>query len=416
MELSILVYVLLIIAVARMLGEVVSRMNEPPILGELLGGILLGPFVLGAVVPWLDGMYTEKFITDLADLGIMFFMLYVGMEFSSQTMFAHMRRGVALAAVGVGVPLALGLVVGHAAFGLEGTTLLFVSLAVSVTALPVTIRILKDMGVLRTKTGSVIVSASLITDLGLLFAMGVILGDGDGYSGYGEVALVAVGFVVFFAATFLVGRYLVPRVYSLLARMQTGEAAFAVAVIIAICFAVLAEQMGLPSFIGAFVAGMLLRETGKGLRTWARVEGILSGVTLGFLAPIFFVLIGFSVDFGEVWGSIWLLAALTVVALFAKTVGSYIPMRLSGSGRSESLAVGSMMMGKGAMELVFAQLAFESGMIGRDLFSVLVVMAFISTMLAPIGFRYFYNKAVMSGEISGEEGPSRAPEEPLMDI
>lgn len=414
MELSILVYVLLVIAIARTLGEAMSRINEPPIVGELLAGILIGPFVLGAVVPWLDGMYTSSFISDLADLGIMFFMLYMGMEFSSQNILSHMRRGIALAAVGVALPLVLGLAVGLA-FGLGGDTLVFVSFAVSVTALPVTIRILKDLGVLQTKTGGVIVSASLVTDLALLFAMGVLLGGDDGYSGYQEAAVVAVGFAVFFVSAFLVGRYLVPRLYSLLARMQTGEAAFALAVIIAISFAVLAEQMGLPSFIGAFVAGMLLRETGKGLRTWARVEGILSGVTLGFLAPIFFVLIGFSVDFGDVWGSIGLLAALTAVALSAKVLGSFVPARMSGSGTDESLAIGTMMMGKGAIELVFAQLALQNGVIGEDLFSVLVLMAFISTLLAPVGFRYFYNRAVMSGEIDGFEMSPAPHHEPSLE-
>jgi Kef-type K+ transport system membrane component KefB len=250
-----------------------------------------------------------------------------------------------------------------------------------------------------------------MTDLALLFAMGVILGNGDQRSGYEGAAFVAVGFAVFFVLTYLVARYVVPRLYSLLAKMQTGEAAFAVAVILAISFAVLAERMGLPSFIGAFVAGMLLRETGKGLRTWARVEGILSGVTLGFLAPIFFVLIGFSVDFGDAWNAVGLLAALTAVALLAKMLGSYVPVRLSGFGKNESAAIGAMMMGKGAMELVFAQLAFENGIIERELFSVLVLMAFISTLLAPIGFRHYYNKAVMSGEIDGADRPKTTPEE-----
>ena len=414
MELSILVYVLLIIAIARMLGEAVSRINEPPIVGELLAGILLGPFVLGALVPWLDGMYDSAFISDLADLGIMFFMLYVGMEFSSQNMFSNLRQGIALASVGVAVPFSLGFGVGYA-FGLEGTTLLFASLAVAVTALPVTIRILKDLGVLHTSTGGVIVSASLITDLGLLFAMAIVLGGSGKYSGYEEAAVVGVGFALFFVLAFLVGRYLVPRIYSLLARMQTGEAAFAVAVTIAISFAVLAEQMGLPSFIGAFVAGMLLRETGKGLRTWGRVEGILSGITLGFLAPIFFVLIGFSVDFGDAWGSVGILAALTAVALFGKVLGSYIPVRLSGLGRDESLAIGTMMMGKGAMELVFAQLAYDTGVIGKDLFSVLVLMAFISTVLAPMAFRHYYNKGIMSGEIGSSGAQQRVSHELLLE-
>lgn len=414
MELSILIYVLLIIAIARTLGEAVSRINEPPIVGELLAGILLGPFVLGAVIPWFDGMYTSEFISDLADLGIMFFMLYVGMEFSSQSMLSHMRQGVALAAVGVAVPLSMGLVVGHLS-GIEGRALLFVSLAVAVTALPVTIRVLKDLGVLQTRTGAVIVSASLVTDLALLFAMAVILGGEDGSSSVEEASLLAVGFAAFFGLAFLVGRYAVPRVYSLLRRMQTGEAAFAVAVIIAIAFAVLAEQMGLPSFIGAFIAGMLLRETGKGLRTWVRVEGILSGITLGFLAPIFFVLIGLTVDFGEVWGALPLLVALTAVALFGKVLGSYIPLRLSGTGSSESIAIGTMMMGKGAMELVFAQLAYKNGIIGDDMFSVLVLMAFISTLLAPLAFRHYYNRAVIEGEIEQASATQWLPREPVLE-
>lgn len=414
MELSILIYVLLIIALARTLGEAVSRMNEPPIVGELLAGILIGPFVLGAAVPWLDGMYSSTFISDLADLGIMFFMLYVGMEFSSQSMFSHMRQGVALAAVGVAVPLSMGLVVGHL-FGIEGRSLLFVSLAVAVTALPVTIRVLKDLGVLHTRTGAVIVSASLVTDLALLFAMAVILGGHDGAATAEETAVIAVGFALFFVLTFLVGRYAVPRVYSLLRRMQTGEAAFAVAVIIAIAFAVLAEQMGLPSFIGAFIAGMLLRETGKGLRTWARVEGILSGITLGFLAPIFFVLIGMTVDFNDVWGAVPLLAALTAVALLGKVLGSYVPMRMSGTGKDESLAIGTMMMGKGAMELVFAQLAYANGIIGMDVFSVLVLMAFVSTLLAPVAFKHYYNRAVIKGEIERAPSPHWLPREPMLE-
>jgi Kef-type K+ transport system membrane component KefB len=405
MELTILVYVLLIIAFARMLGEVVSRFNEPAIVGELLAGVILGPFLLGAVTDWLDEMYMSTFISDLADLGILFFMLYVGMEFSAKSLASHMREGLAIAAVSVALPFALGLFVGTA-FGLEGRTLLFASVAVSVTALPVTIRVLKDLEVIETRTSGVIVSAALMTDLALLFAMATILGEDGETATFGDAALTGAGFAAFFVLAFLVGKYLAPSVYSLLKRMRTGEAAFAMAITLAIGFAILAERMGLPTFIGAFVAGLLLRETGKGLRTWARVEGILSGITLGFLAPIFFVLIGFTVDFGAVADSIWLFLSLTAIALVAKIAGSYLPARATGSGVNESLAIGSMMMGKGAMELVFAQIALEAGIIGEGLFSVLVLMAFVSTFAAPLLFKQFYNKAVVRGEVVREVGPA----------
>lgn len=415
MELTLLVYVLFIIAFARMLGEVVSRFNEPPIVGELLAGIVLGPFLLGAATDWFDEMYTSQFIKDLADLGILFFMLYVGMEFSSKSLASHMKRGVVVAAAGVALPFALFLVVGSA-FGLEGRGLLFASVAVSVTALPVTIRVLKDLEVLDTRTSGVIVSASLITDLGLLFAMAMVLGDNGGSSTTEDAAFIAAGFALFFVLAFLVGKYLAPFVYSLLKRMRTGEAAFALAIILAIGFAVLAERMGLPTFIGAFVAGLLLRETGKGLRTWARVEGILSGITLGFLAPIFFVLIGLSVDFGAVADSIWLFVSITAVALLAKVAGSYLSARATGSAKNEAAAIGSMMMGKGAMELVFAQLALEAGLIDGDLFSILVLMAFISTLLAPLLFKHFYNRAVLNDEVEPAERPPRAESEMFLEL
>lgn len=404
MELTILVYVLLIIAFARMLGEVVSRFDVPAIVGEIVAGVILGPFLLGAVTDWFDGMYTSSFVSDLADLGILFFMLYVGMEFSTKSLASHLREGLAIAAVGVALPFALGLFVGTA-FGFEGRTLLFISVALPVTALPVTIRILKDLEVMGTRTSGIIVSAALVTDLSLLFAMAMILGNNGEPAAFEDALLIGVGFAVFFVFAFLVGRYIAPFIYSVLKRMRTGEAAFALAVTLAIAFAVLAEKMGLPTVIGAFVAGLLLREMGKGLRTWARVEGILSGITMGFLAPIFFVLIGFTVDFGAVADSIWLFLVLTATAVVAKVAGSYLPARASGSGTNESFAIGFMMMSKGAVDLVFARIALEAGIIGEDLFSVLVLMTFVSVFVAPLLFKRFYNRAVMRGEIVPEPKP-----------
>jgi Kef-type K+ transport system membrane component KefB len=187
--------------------------------------------------------------------------------------------------------------------------------------------------------------------------------------------------------------------------MRTGEASFAVAIGFAIAFAVLAERLGLPAVIGAFIAGLLLRQTGKGLKAWNRVEGILSGVTMGFLAPIFFVLIGFTVDFEEVSYALPLFVAVLLIAVVGKIVGSYIPARAYGVKRNEALAISTMMMGKGAMELVFARIALEQGIIGDDVFSVLVLMAFISTILAPMLFKMFYNRAVENKEIQPASKP-----------
>ncbi|MBU0623797.1 MAG: cation:proton antiporter, partial [Candidatus Thermoplasmatota archaeon] len=166
MDLMLLVYVLLIIAFAKALGEAVSRINQPPIVGELLAGIVLGPFILGRFIVGLRDMWEpgsrSTFIGQLADLGMLFLMLYVGLEFSPKLIKASSWLGTGIAAVGIAVPAVLGVVVGLA-FDLDGLTLAFMAVAMAVTALPVTIRILKDMDVIGTRTSGTIVSAALIT-------------------------------------------------------------------------------------------------------------------------------------------------------------------------------------------------------------------------------------------------------------
>lgn len=401
MDLSVLVYVLLIIAFAKGLAEVVSRVNQPPIVGEMLAGIILGPFILGSVFSGLEAMYAaDGFVSTLGDLGMLFLMLYVGLEFSPGLLKSSSIAGTVIAACGILVPLSLGLLIGTA-LGFTGNTLVFIAVVMSVTALPVTVRVLKDMEVLNTRTGAAIVNAAVLTDVSLLFALGVILGASTRSETVGTISYLAVSFVLFFVLAILVGRFAVPHIYRLLRRMRTGEAAFAVAVGIAIAFAVFAEWAGMPGVVGAFIAGLLLRETGTSLRIWARVEDILSGVTIGFLAPIFFVVIGFSVDFGDVFDHLAIFAVIVSVAVCGKLVGSSVSARLMGYGRNESLAIGSMMMGKGAVELVFARIALEAELIEPYLFSILVLDAFLSTMLAPVLFRKFFNKSVRAGEING---------------
>ncbi len=413
MDLMILVYVLLILAFAKGLGEAVSRVSQPPIVGELLAGIVLGPFILGQLFSGLHQMWEpgdkSAFISQLADLGILFLMLYVGLEFSPKLIKASSWLGTGIAVVGVGVPAALGIIVGLV-FGLKGLTLAFMALAMAVTALPVTIRILKDMGVIGTRTSGTIVSAALVTDVALLMVFGVIIGAAEGAATWSTAFLIAVGFGFFFVFALLVGRLVVPYIYRLLRWMRTGEAAFAVAIGMAIAFAIVAEWVDLPGVIGAFIAGLLLRETGHGLKVWTRVQDILSGITLGFLAPIFFVLIGFSVDFELVLDHLPLFGTILAVAVFGKLGGTFLVARMGGLSSNEAMAIGSMMMGKGAMELVFAQLALEAGLFeGKEyLFSVLILMAFVSTVLAPILFKVYYNKAVAAGEVPLErpaEGP-----------
>lgn len=129
MEFSILVYVLMIIALAKGFGEVLSRVNQPAIVGELLAGIVLGPFILGKIFTGLGNMYDDQFIKNLGDLGMLFLMLYVGLEFSPKLIRSASWLGGAIAAAGIGVPFVVGLLAG-VYFDLAGPTLVFVGKSV----------------------------------------------------------------------------------------------------------------------------------------------------------------------------------------------------------------------------------------------------------------------------------------------
>jgi len=404
MDIAVLVYILLIVASAKILGEVVTRFNQPQIVGELLAGILLGPFAIGAIIPQLQGMYSDEIVKGLADLGILFLMLIVGLEFRPRSLLKSSTSSIGIAAGGMILPMMLGFAIGLL-LGLNGPATIFLALALSVTALPVTIRILKDMEVIKTRTGRRIIMSAIFTDISLLFALALVIREG-GMQLTTDLLVLTLGYIAFFAIAMLVGRYLIPHLFKILKWMRSGEAAFGIAIAIAIAFAVFATLVRLPEFIGAFVAGMMMREAGTALKVWARVEGILDSITMDFLAPIFFVLIGFSVNFAAVFlggpSMLLLFGAVLTIAIFGKIVGTYIPARLGKLSRNESMAIASMMMSKGAMELVFAKLALQQGIIDEALFSVLVLMAFISTLFAPILFRHFFNKACTSGDIDGQ--------------
>jgi Kef-type K+ transport system membrane component KefB len=405
MDIAVLVYILLIVAAAKILGEVVTRFNQPQIVGELLAGIILGPFAIGAIIPELQGMYGDEIVKGLADLGILFLMLIVGLEFQPRSLLTSSIPSIAIAGGGMLLPMLLGFASGIL-LGLSGTATVFLALALSVTALPVTIRILKDMEVINTGTGRRIIMSAIFTDISLLFALAFVIREG-GIGLTQDLFVLILGYVAFFAVAMLTGRYLIPQLFKILKWMRSGEAAFGIAVAIAILFAVLASTVRLPEFIGAFVAGMMMREAGTALKVWTRVEDILNGITMDFLAPIFFVLIGFSVDFAAVFlggpTMLLLFAVVLTIAIFGKIAGTYVPARMNKLSKNESMAIASMMMSKGAMELVFAKIALQQGLIDEALFSVLVLMAFVSTLFAPILFRRYFNRACVACEIKEEK-------------
>jgi len=369
------------VVAARALGWVALRLRQPRVVGEVLAGILLGPSLLGAVWPdataYLFPVQVVPGLKALAQLGLVLFMFLVGVELDPRLL---RGRGRTVAYVELGslvLPLALGALSAlwlYPRFG-TGTDrlsfVLFIGVAMAITAFPVLVRILQDTGLAGTPVGAVAVAAAALDDVTAwcLLAGAVAV---TASSGPGEVLQVAGLAVAYVLAMTLVVRPLLAR---------SGSVSLPVAVAVALLSAWVTELVGVHAVFGAFVAGAVM-PVDRSVR--ARLEEQLTNVTTSVLLPVFFVVVGVSVRVDRLnslylWG---VTAFVVAVATVSKMVGATGGALLAGSSRRDALTLGVLMNTRGLTEIVILTVGLELGVIDTTLFSIGVVMALTTTVVA----------------------------------
>jgi len=365
---------LAVLASAFLAGKLAERIGYPSVLGELMAGIVLGPPLLGLLTshPALDV---------LAQLGILLMMLYVGMEIDPSELGRASKGGILAALGGFITPfvLAYWVVTSWGGSTMEG---LFVGMAAGVTSLATKSRILVDLKLLDTRIAHVMMAGALIADtLSLVIFAGLIsvANPEDG----GSLWLVAGKVVLFFGGTWAAGTYLLPRFAGALQRMGTAGV-FPVVILVLLLFSEAAHLAGAHGILGAFIAGMFLRENvightvSRDIMTWVRRGAV------GFLAPVFFVTAGFQVDLAVLVDSTMLVVIVVGVATVGKILGTALFYLPTGYGWREGLVLGAGMNGRGAVEIIIAQIGLAAGIISQEMFSVLVVMAIATTATVPV--------------------------------
>ena len=377
MELSIL-NLLAVLVVAWVAGNVVSRLGYPAVLGEIGAGILLGPPLLG----WLQA---GPALLVIAELGILLMMVYIGMEIDLRELGRASTAGLLAAVGGFVVPFALGYVVTMAFIG-DGWVALFIGMALGVTSLAAKSRILAELGILDTRVAHVMLAGALISDSIALVVFAAILS----VIAIGSVSLVGMGIVIgqiggFFVAAWLVGIHVVPRLFSWLTARGFGGRTFylTLALLVALTFAEMAELAGLHGVLGAFLAGLFLREGIRVKRLSHDITGVVKDVSLGFLAPVFFVTAGFAVSFSVFAADLWFLVAIIVLATLGKIVGTALFYLPSGFGWREGITVGAGTNGRGEFQIIIAGIGLQAGIIDQAVFSILVFVAIVTTASVP---------------------------------
>jgi Kef-type K+ transport system membrane component KefB len=385
---TLIVAILLLLVVSRVAAELAERVGQPAMIGEILAGLVLGPAVLGLV-------HQSPELTAIADIGLLMLVLLAGMEIELGQLFdAFAGRNLWISVVGFLVPLALGIGMG-ALLGLDANRTLFVGLCIAITALPVSIRILMDIGRLQTTVGQRIIGAAIANDVLALLVLGVIVNANTTGAGWREMlasaGLPIVKVVVFMIAVLLAGQainkaaaltHLDKLRESLGSTLRVKEPVFAATLVFVIVFAALAEALGLHFVVGAFFGSVLLNHELLGQQQFEQARKTASAVSMGFLAPLFFASIGLAFEPAGLT-DLWLTLGVVIVAFVGKIFAGRLGGWLAGMKPAESWALGMGLNGRGIMELVVARIGLSSGLIGSGLFSVLVLMGMVTTIVTP---------------------------------
>ncbi len=396
-----IINLLVILAVAWPMGAVFRRLGLPVMLGQLVTGLLLGPAVFNIVSP-------SEGISFLADLGIFFAMFYAGMEMDPKELLEHIKPSLAVAVGGFVLPFAMGFFVTRL---FDGTVFqaLFIGIGLSVTAIAVQAVILQEMQIHKTAIGHVVMGAAIADDILSLIGLSILLGlVKTGTVDTVGVTVIILKVTAFFGFTILAGHFVVP-IFTRKLDDYHGKG-FTFAMIAALVMATAAELAGLHTVIGAFLAGQFVRKEIMDERIYHAISDRFYGLSYGFLMPVFFASLAFHIHF--TWNLQFLVftTIITLTAIIGKLVGCGLGALAFRYSLKESAIVGFGMNGRGAVELVIiavvielsntllAQNIISDPLLTENQFSALVLMAFITTLLAPLMLRWSVMKTCGGSE------------------
>ena len=394
-----------IVLVARLFAVLFRKIRQPGVVGEIAAGLVLGPSVLGHFFPEffaglfhpaIPGMTPEAskelfdwILTTLAQLGLIFLLFLIGLEFDFGHLRYHGKAAVAISISGVALPFALGFGLAFALFPHIGVVksdlgfTLFVGTALSITAIPILGRMMMELGITRTRLGAITISAAAVDDASgwiLLTTVAAIVRAQFHPANTLRMLAETVGFAL---ALVFVGRPVLQRWTRHALRRGDGEISLNhLAILIAVIFAcaIATSLIGIFAIFGAFFLGACLSDAHEFRQAVSRrMRDFMSA----FFLPIFFTYTGLRTDVGTLEsGRLWLLCGLvSAAAIVGKFGGCSLAARLSGFSGREAACIGSMMNCRALMELIVINLGYELGVIPKSVFCMLVLMALLTTFM-----------------------------------
>lgn len=403
---------ILLLAVGRLLGEAMSRYGQPAIFGQLLAGVVLGPSVFGVLLPEIrqivfPGTPALKAMIDaIAQIGVLLLLLLTGMETNLALVNRRRRVVISTSFFGIAIPFACGFLLTYAlpssvipTSGALLVTALFLGTALSISSVKIVAMVLMEAGAIRRDLGQLILATAILDDTIAWVIIAIIAGiAAHGTISFGAIAATLAGTALFLGLSLTVGR----RVVADLIRWSNDSLTIDVPVITTILVIMLAmalttELLGVHTALGAFVAGMLV---GQSPILTEHIEDELRGFILAFFSPVFFAVAGLGMDLRTLVDPTLLLftLAVIVVASVGKFLGALAGGRLGGLTGRESLALATALNARGSTEVIIASIGLAMGALSKELYTMIVAMAVVTTMAMPPTLRWMLARVPLRDE------------------
>ena len=401
-EVIFLAELMVLMLVGRLLGEVMQKFGQPSVMGMLLGGILLGPSVLGLIAPDLQLALFPKspaqrsMIDAISQLGILLLLLLTGMETDLKLVRKVGKAAISISVTGVAVPFAFGFALGqvipdsvlpHPDQRL--LTSLFLGTALSISSIKIVAAIVREMNFTRRNLGQVIVASAICEDtIGwIIIAITFSLAEA-GTIDVMHVTKAVLGTAVFMGFSFTIGRRLV--FFLIRWTNDNFQSEFPVITMILLimgAMALITHAIGVHSVLGAFIAGVLIGESPILTR---HIDEQLRGLIIAFFMPVFFGVAGLSADLTILANPqlLYLTLGLIAIASIGKFTGAFVGGKIGGLTQRESLALACGMNARGSTEVIVASIGLSMGALSQDLFTMIVAMALVTTMAMPPMLRW----------------------------
>ncbi|MCE2615144.1 MAG: cation:proton antiporter [Nitrosopumilus sp. (ex Thoosa mismalolli)] len=396
---------------AKLMAELFLRLKLPIVLGELLAGMIVGPFALGQffVIDGKQLLQINSEIKILGEMGAIVILFMAGLEMTPKEFLRGGKASFTVGTLGVVVPFFAGFAV-FGVFGFEALESMLIATALTATSIAISIQVLNEFGKIKTPEARLIIGAAVVDDILAIAVLSVVISITGSDAGIESIEITDVVITIlqvlgFFAIMLIVAVIVIPRVIT----PRLWKAKGSVEGIATAAFfgaAALAGSIGLSPIVGAFAVGMALSTT----KVFEKVENFIGKIGLIF-APLFFAIIGAQVDLRAVDINILMLSgAVIAVAVATKLFGCGLPAMFFLKSKAQGLRVGIGMISRGEVGLIVAGVGVTAGVLTSEVYSTIVIMVAVTTIITPIWLKMEYRKEQKKGDDTPSEEIEQKPE------